>query len=98
MDEVTIIDGKVFKCDQCAECCKHINRIPEMAEYDTGNGTCKYLSNNKCSIYNERPNICRGEYLYHLCYEGMDVDTYYDMLHKYCELLRGGKIEWSKTT
>ena len=54
----------------------------------------KYLINNKCSIYNKRPNICRGEYLYHLYFEGMDVEEYYKILHHYCNMIRGGKIDW----
>ena len=90
MDEVTIIDGKIFKCEQCGECCRHLDIIPSMASYDIGNGVCRYLLNNKCTIYNHRPNICRGEYLYHLCYEGMNVDEYYSLLHDYCNLIRGG--------
>ena len=90
LDAVTIIDGKIFKCEQCGECCRHIDFLPCMKEYDIGNGVCKYLLNNKCIIYNERPNVCRGEYLYHLCYEGMPVDEYYKLLHNYCNLIRGG--------
>ena len=45
MDEVTIIDGKIFKCEQCGECCRHLDIIPSMASYDIGNGVCRYLLN-----------------------------------------------------
>ena len=90
MDAVTIIDGNQFVCEQCGECCRHIDLVPEMKEYDIGNGTCKYLSNSKCLIYNKRPNICRGEYVYHQYYEGMDIDEYYKLLHKYCKSIRRG--------
>ena len=92
MDEVTIINGKQFECEQCGECCKHIDLVPDMKKYDIGNGICKYLLDNKCQIYNDRPNVCRGEYIYHKFYEGMDVDDYYQLLHKYCSLIRGGSI------
>lgn len=92
MDQITNINGKIFECKQCGECCRHLDKIPEMVEFDRGDGVCKYLSINKCSIYNQRPNICRGEYLYHLCFEGMDVDEYYKMLYKYCDMIRGGKL------
>lgn len=98
MDQVTIIDGKVFECNQCGACCRCLNFIPEMREYDIGNGVCRYLDNNKCSIYNQRPDICRGEYLYHKFYDGMDVDEYYHMLNKYCDLIRKGQVNWGKTT
>lgn len=94
MDQVTIINGKVFECRQCGECCRHLDVIPQMKEFDLGNGVCKHLVNNKCAIYNERPDICRGEYLYHLYFENMDVEEYYKLLHHCCNLLRGGKLEW----
>jgi len=28
-------------------------------EWDRGDGACKYLENNVCSIYEQRPEICR---------------------------------------
>ncbi len=93
MDQVTIINGKIFDCNQCGECCKHLYKIPAMKNFNRGDGICKYLINNKCSIYNKRPNICRGEYLYHLYFEGMDVEEYYKILHHYCNMIRGGKID-----
>lgn len=88
MDQVTIIDGKKFECSQCGECCKLLKKYPPMADYDRGDGVCKYLLDNKCSIYNQRPNICRGEYVYHTYFEGMDVDEYYGMLYRYCNLIK----------
>lgn len=98
MDQVTIIDGKVFQCSQCGECCRHLDRVPEMAPYDLGTGVCRYLAGNKCSIYNQRPPLCRGEYLYHRYFEGWAVDDYYNLLYRWCALLRGGKADWQKTT
>lgn len=92
MDKVTIIDGKIFKCRQCGECCRHLDIISQMKEFDSGNGTCKFLDNNKCAIYNKRPDICQGEYVYHKFYEGMDVDEYYNMLYRLCDLIRGGSL------
>ena len=89
MDQITVISGKKFECNQCGECCKQLKKFPQMADYDRGDGVCKYLFDNKCSIYNQRPNICRGEYLYHTCFEGMDVDEYYGILYHYCNLIRG---------
>lgn len=96
MDEVTIIDGKIFDCKQCGECCRHLYLVPGMEAFDLGNGVCKHLNNNRCAIYNHRPNLCRGEYIYHKCYEGMDVDDYYRLLHKYCEIIRRRALECRK--
>ncbi len=53
-----------FPCTKCGLCCRHINLIPELAEYDTGNGTCKYLKDKLCSIYDHRPDICRVDIMY----------------------------------
>ncbi len=89
MDKVTILDGKEFKCQQCGACCKHLNKIHMLSSYDRGDGICKFLRNdNKCSIYNNRPLVCRGEYIYHKYYEGMDVIAYYDMLYDLCNKIR----------
>ena len=93
MDQVTVIDGKIFECNQCGECCRHLDKIPKMKEYNRGDGVCRYLFNNKCSIYNQRPNICRGEYIYHMYFEGMDVEQYYSLLHYYCDIIRGGNLD-----
>ncbi|MCR5834307.1 MAG: hypothetical protein K6G55_06645 [Selenomonadaceae bacterium] len=52
-----------FKCDCCGLCCRHINRVPYLKEFDTGNGVCKYLDldTNRCRIYKNRPDICNVE-------------------------------------
>jgi len=38
--------------------------IPILSEYDKGNGVCRYLINNLCSIYENRPSICNTEKMY----------------------------------
>ena len=47
-----------FICDKCGECCKHIDLIPELNKFNN-NGSCKFLENNLCTIYNIRPSSCR---------------------------------------
>lgn len=49
----------MFKCDCCGACCRHLNLSALYAELDRGDGTCKYLSGNLCSIYEKRPLLCR---------------------------------------
>ncbi|MEA1954702.1 MAG: YkgJ family cysteine cluster protein [Campylobacterota bacterium] len=51
----------MFPCTSCGLCCRHIENIAELNEYDLGNGICKYLNivDNSCKIYDERPDICR---------------------------------------
>jgi hypothetical protein len=48
-----------FPCVRCGNCCRSIAHI--FPEYDTGNGTCRYLRGNLCSIYERRPDICNLE-------------------------------------
>lgn len=92
-DQITILDGKEFKCDMCGECCRHVDKIPGISGLDRGDGVCKYLTEkNLCSIYNSRPNICRGEYLYRAQFSEMPVDEYYAMMYKFCEKLKEGVL------
>lgn len=51
-------------CDKCGLCCKMLSNVKGMEEFDKGDGTCIYLKNNLCSIYEMRPNICDAEYMW----------------------------------
>lgn len=60
----------MFDCDKCGLCCRNIHKIPQLKEYDLGNGVCRYLtSNNLCSIYENRPDICNSEKMYELYFK-----------------------------
>ena len=52
-----------FLCSQCGACCKN---IAGLGLPHSGDGICAYLDrdNNTCSIYEERPEICRVEKIY----------------------------------
>ena len=41
-----------------------LKHIPFLSDFDRGDGVCRYLVNNLCSIYNERPSICNVEQMY----------------------------------
>lgn len=82
-----------YSCEQCGNCCRHVDFIEEMSEYDRGDGVCKYLNNNKCKIYNARPNICNGKFVYENFYSNMTVAAYHEMIKDYCELIRSDSIE-----
>ena len=49
-------DGS-FNCIQCAACCKTAWLFDE--SFDRGDGVCKHLRGNLCSIYESRPDWCR---------------------------------------
>ena len=48
----------MFLCDKCGLCCRNIDKVPQLKEFHNGDGICKFLTNNKCSIYESRPLIC----------------------------------------
>lgn len=60
----------MFPCTSCGLCCQNISNIAELKSYDLGNGTCKYFDkvNNLCTIYENRPDICRVDKMFNLVY------------------------------
>ena len=47
-----------FLCSKCGACCKVAGLLPGLP--DRGDGACAYLdANDLCSIYEDRPLICR---------------------------------------
>jgi len=60
----------MFPCTGCGLCCQNITNIQELKAYDLGNGTCKYFDhfNHVCTIYNDRPTICRVDKMFDLVY------------------------------
>lgn len=83
----------MFTCTRCGLCCKNINRIPELKEYNNGNGTCVHLrEDNLCDIYADRPDICNVEKMFELKYKNyMSKDEYYRLNEEGCKLLRAEK-------
>ena len=75
----------MFECDCCGECCKHLDSSQLYAELDDGNGVCIYLSGNLCTIYDERPLICRIDESYELFFADlMEKETFYNLNKKVC--------------
>ena len=54
-----------FPCSSCGACCMNVRHVPELAEYTSETGRCsKLASDNKtCTIYDERPLVCRVDEL-----------------------------------
>lgn len=61
---------KNFPCTQCGVCCQHVHWAEETKFLDRGDGTCKYYATDskQCTIYAERPDICRVDRQYILHY------------------------------
>ncbi len=79
----------MFVCNQCGECCKHLAQSEIYRELDRGDGTCIHLVNNKCSIYNERPLVCRIDDSYDAYFKVlMTLEEYYRLNYEACALLK----------
>lgn len=78
---------KDFQCIKCGECCRHLDKIQDLAHLQI-NGICKYLSNNLCSIYNNRPIICNRYKLYEKYKNVLTEDEFMEDVVYYCELLK----------
>ena len=61
----------MFPCTGCGLCCQNISTVEELKDFDIGNGICKYFNalENECSIYAERPNICKVEKMFEIKYK-----------------------------
>ena len=81
-----------FYCSQCGECCRHIDRVPQLADFDLGNGTCRYLNGNLCSIYETRPDVCRVDAMYEKVFHSMYTRENYDAMNlSACRELQRGR-------
>ncbi len=79
----------MFDCKQCGNCCRHLDRSELYKELDRGDGICKYLSDNLCSIYDERPLLCRIDECYDAFFaELYTKEEYYRLNKEACEYLQ----------
>ncbi|MDO5407378.1 MAG: YkgJ family cysteine cluster protein [Eubacteriales bacterium] len=79
----------MFLCDKCGGCCRNLDKSPIYAELDQGNGICRYLTGNLCSIYENRPLICRVDDCYDLYFkDSMSQEEYYACNHAVCERIK----------
>lgn len=79
----------MFQCNQCGLCCKNLTLSPVYAELDRGDGTCKYLKDNLCSIYNDRPLLCRIDESYEVFFrDSFSREEYYRINYEMCNKLK----------
>lgn len=65
-----------------------------MRDYALPDGTCRYLVDNRCSIYEKRPTVCNVGEAYKLYFKDvMSEVEYYEMQRRACELLKGNNLE-----
>lgn len=60
-----------FPCFECGKCCQNVNLSDETQYLDRGDGTCKYFDilTKHCSIYHDRPDICRVDVMFEKRYK-----------------------------
>lgn len=84
-----------FPCDQCGACCKQVNLSEATSALDRGDGICKHLNTktNLCTVYHDRPDICRIDSQYHLHYASQySWDIFVKLNLDACEALKA-KLE-----
>lgn len=79
----------MFKCEKCGMCCRNLKMSSLYSDLDRGDGVCKFLDGNLCSIYSNRPLKCRVDESYEVFFkQTMSLEEYYLYNTKMCELLR----------
>lgn len=84
----------MFKCDKCGQCCRNLHKSPLYNELHNGDGICKYLNGNLCSIYLTRPILCRIDESYKLYFKDiMTYEKYEELNYEACNMLKNSKEE-----
>lgn len=79
----------LFPCNGCGCCCRQLKNVPELSNFDRGDGTCIHLKDNLCMIYETRPDICRVSTMYELFYKSqMSKEAFYHANLLICKQLQ----------
>lgn len=81
----------MFQCDSCGLCCKKLDKSTIYNELNRGDGICKFFDENTnlCSIYYNRPILCRVDDMYEKYYHKvMTRDEYYNLNYDACEKIK----------
>lgn len=82
----------MFKCSCCGKCCRSLGNSYLYQEFDRGDGICKYLEGNLCSIYSNRPLLCRIDESYEALFKNFySKEDYYKFNYEACKNLQGKK-------
>ncbi len=79
----------MFPCDKCGECCRNLNLSKVYSGLDRGDGVCRYLDGNLCSIYQNRPVLCRIDESYEIFFKDfMTKEEFYNVNMRVCNELK----------
>lgn len=80
-----------FPCDGCGKCCQNLHLSSELDFLNRGDGTCINFNEIKkaCSIYEDRPDICRVDIQYKKNYKNdYSWDEFVTLNLQVCEQLK----------
>lgn len=84
----------IFQCSQCGECCRHIDRIPQLAALDSGNGVCIHLNGYLCDIYSSRPEVCQVDAMYDKYYSTYYTrEEFYRLNEEACKQIKAMRLK-----
>ncbi len=76
----------MFKCNKCGMCCKNLKKSSLYEKLDRGDGVCKFLCGNLCSIYDNRPLLCRVDDSYDVYFKDIyTLEEYYKLNYEGCK-------------
>ncbi len=81
---------RAFPCTQCGKCCQNVHLAEETRFLDRGDGTCKHYSDSgkQCTVYADRPDICRVDRQYEMNYANRySWDEFVDLNLQVCAVL-----------
>lgn len=79
----------MFECDKCGNCCRNLKMSELYSDLDRGDGVCKYLVGNLCSIYEKRPLKCNIDKSYDEFFsKTMSREEFYEENYRVCEKLK----------
>lgn len=78
-----------FPCNQCGACCQRVDIASETRFLDRGDGTCRHFHDKSkmCSIYSERPEICRIDVQYIKHYSYYSWNEFVKLNQEICHVL-----------
>lgn len=79
----------MFECQKCGICCRNLKGHELYRDLNRGDGVCKYLEGNLCSIYDNRPDICKVDYCYEKYFSDLYTkDEYYKLNYEACRTMQ----------
>jgi hypothetical protein len=80
-----------FECSRCGVCCQHLERNALYAALHRGDGICQHFNaeQRECSIYENRPLLCRIDEAYTAFFvELFSIAEYHQLMRESCAFLQ----------